>query len=49
MLNTVVVVLAVLFALVWLWGLVKRISGLFIHLFLGAAILLLLYYWLIGR
>jgi len=49
MLNTVILVLAVLFALVWLWGLVKRIGGLFIHLFLGGAILLLLYYLLVGR
>lgn len=47
--ETLVLVLAVIFLALWLWGLIKRIGGLLIHLLLGAAVLLAIYYFLAGQ
>ncbi len=49
MLDVVILLLAALFAIAWVWGIVKRIGGLFVHLLLGGAVLFFLYYLMVGR
>lgn len=47
--QTLILVLAAIFLALWLWGLIKRIGGLLVHLLLGAAILLAIYYFILGQ
>jgi len=42
--NSIILAIAGIFLLIWAWGLIKKLGGLFLHLLLGAAIIAFLYY-----
>lgn len=46
--NTILPIVVGILLVIWIWGLVKRVGGLLIHLALIAAAGILLYYLLTG-
>ncbi|GEM_PF-6683326 len=47
--STILLIVAGIIFLIWLWGLIKRVGGLLLHLLVGIALLYVVYYVLSGQ